>query len=217
MLVHCATRKCTAALSIRTVGRSKRLPGGRRGPQFFPDQVEGLPESVLTADDVPPWPWQQIDSPAQRTKIAGYYNCVHRIDATIGMLTDFLREADHWDDTLIIFLGDHGPPFARGKTSCYEAGLRVPFLARWPGVSEPHVSKRLVGSVDIYPTILDAAGVEISRRLHGRSLRPVLTASDSADCGGLWWRNSISTGPPLFSPDAPSRWPLQVDSQLACR
>jgi N-sulfoglucosamine sulfohydrolase len=51
-----------------------RLPGGQRGPQYFPDQVDGLPESILTADDVPPWPWQQIDSPAQRTKIAGYYN-----------------------------------------------------------------------------------------------------------------------------------------------
>lgn len=164
-----------------------RLPGGGQGPQYFPDQVEGLPTSVLTAEDVPAWPWQQIDSPAQLAKIAGYYNCVHRIDAAIGMLTAMLHETNQWDDTLIIFLGDHGPPFARGKTSCYEAGLRVPFLARWPGVSQPHVSKRLVGSVDVYPTILDAAGIEMPERLHGRSLRPVLTASDSAD-----WRSTLA-------------------------
>ncbi|MBD3675998.1 MAG: sulfatase [Planctomycetaceae bacterium] len=164
----------------------KRLPDGGRGPQYFPDRVEGLPESVLKADDVPPWSWQQIDSPAQRTKIAGYYNCVHRIDAAIGMLTDLLHETNHWADTLIIFLGDHGPPFARGKTSCYEAGLRVPFLARWPGVSESHVSNRLVGSVDIYPTILDAANIEIPDQLHGRSLRPVLVPSDSVD-----WRKAL--------------------------
>ncbi len=164
-----------------------RLPGGGQGPQYFPDQVEGLPKSVLTAEDVPAWPWQQIDSPAQLAKIAGYYNCVHRIDAAIGMLTAMLHETNQWDDTLIIFLGDHGPPFARGKTSCYEAGLRVPFLARWPGVSQPHVSKRLVGSVDVYPTILDAAGIEMPERLHGRSLRPVLTASDSAD-----WRSTLA-------------------------
>ncbi|MCA9136243.1 MAG: sulfatase [Planctomycetales bacterium] len=163
-----------------------RLPGGGQGPQYFPDQVEGLPKTVLTADDVPPWPWQQIDTLKQRTKIAGYYNCVHRIDAAIGMLTDLLKETDHWDNTLIIFLGDHGPPFARGKTSCYEAGLRVPLLARWPGVSQPHVSNRLVGSVDIYPTILDAAGVDTPGRLHGRSLRSVLVDSDSAD-----WRHTL--------------------------
>lgn len=163
-----------------------RLPSGGRGPQYFPDQVDGLPESVLTRDDVPAWPWQQIDTPAQRTKIAGYYNCVQRIDAAIGMLMKLLRETGHWDDTLIIFLGDHGPPFARGKTSCYEAGLRVPFLTRWPGVSQPHVSTRLVGSVDIYPTILDAAGIEMPRQLHGRSLRPVLHVSDLVE-----WRNTL--------------------------
>lgn len=165
----------------------QRMPGGGRGPQYFPDQVEGLPKSVLTAEDVPAWPWQQIDAPEQRTKIAGYYNCVHRIDAAIGMLTQMLHETNQWDNTLIIFLGDHGPPFARGKTSCYEAGLRVPFLVRWPGVSQPHVSERLVGSVDIYPTILDAAGVKLPAKLHGRSLRPVLTASDAAD-----WRSTLA-------------------------
>lgn len=164
----------------------RRKPGGGQGPQYFPDQVEGIPKSVVTAEDVPAWPWQQIDSPEQLTKIAGYYNCVHRIDAAIGMLMQVLQETNQWDNTLIIFLGDHGPPFARGKTSCYEAGLRVPFLARWPGVSQPHVSKRLVGSVDIYPTILDAAGVDMPQRLHGHSLRPILTASDSAD-----WRKTL--------------------------
>jgi len=164
-----------------------RQRGGGRGPQYFPDQVAGLPKSVLTAEDVPPWPWQQIDTPQQRTKIAGYYNCVYRIDAAIGMLTQMLHDTNHWDNTLIIFLGDHGPPFARGKTSCYEAGLRVPFLARWPGVSQPHVSEKLVGSVDIYPTILDAAGVDLPERLHGRSLRPVLTETDSAD-----WRRTLA-------------------------
>ncbi len=164
----------------------RRLPDGSRGPQYFPDQVSGLPESILTANDVPAWPWQQIDTPAQRTKIAGYYNCVHRIDAAIGMLTQLLHETNHWDDTLILFLGDHGPPFARGKTSCYEAGLRVPFLARWPGVSQPHISQRLVGSIDIYPTILAAAGVPEPKAVHGRSLRPVLVDSETSN-----WRETL--------------------------
>ena len=163
-----------------------RLKGGGRGPQFFPDQVQGLPKRLLSAEDVPPWPWQAIDTPDQRTKIAGYYNCVHRIDAAIGMLMQELKEAGHDNDTVIIFLGDHGPPFTRGKTSCYEAGLRVPFIARWPGVSEPHVSDRLVGSVDIYPTLLDAAGAELPKGLHGRSLRPVLKDSKHAP-----WRQTL--------------------------
>lgn len=151
-----------------------RLPNRKRGPSYFPDQVQGLPKKVLQATDVPPWPWQQIDSPEQREKVAGYYNCVHRIDAAIGMLMKELKEAGHADDTLIIFLGDHGPPFFRGKTSCYEAGLRVPFIVNWPGVSQAHVSGRLAGSIDIYPTILDAAGVAQPDGLHGQSLRPTM-------------------------------------------
>ncbi len=165
----------------------KRLPNGDRGPQFFPDQVDGLPAAPLSAEDVPPWPWQQVDSAAQRTKIAGYYNCVHRIDAAIGMLTALLHETKHWDDTLILFLGDHGPPFARGKTSCYEPGLRVPFIVRWPGVSKSHRSAKLVSSVDIYPTILDAAEIKVPEELHGRSLRPVLVDSKSTP-----WRQTMA-------------------------
>lgn len=163
-----------------------RLPNGSRGPQYFPNQVEGLPKYPIVPDDVSPWPWQKIDTPQQRTKIAGYYNCVQRIDLAVGMMVDLLRETGHWKNTLIIFLGDHGPPFARGKTSCYEAGLRVPLLARWPGVSQPHVSSRLVGSIDIYPTILDAAGIEPPRPIHGRSLRPVLVDSQVEN-----WRETL--------------------------
>ena len=163
-----------------------RMPDGSRSPQFFPDRVKDLPKDVLAADDVKAWPWQKIETPAQRKKIAGYYNCVHRIDAAIGMLTDVLRESGHADNTLIIFLGDHGPPFTRGKTSCYEAGLRVPFIVRWPGRSRPHVSERLVSSVDIYPTMLDAAGITPPDNLHGRSLRPVLQPSAEAE-----WRKVL--------------------------
>lgn len=164
----------------------QRLENGNRGPQYFPDRVNGLPENVITADEVPPWPWQMIDDPDQRKKIAGYYNCVQRIDLAIGMLMDVLKETGQFERTLIMLLGDHGPPFARGKTSCYEAGLRVPFLIRWPGVSQSHVSNRLVGSIDIYPTILDAAMIERPQGLHGSSLRSVLVEDEDAE-----WRETL--------------------------
>ena len=163
-----------------------RLPDGSRSPQYLPNQVQGIPETLLSAHDVPAWPWQGIDTPEQRTKIAGYYNCVHRIDVAIGKLMEILKETGHDENTLIIFLGDHGPPFTRGKTSCYEAGLRVPFIVNWPGVSKPCASDRLVGSIDIYPTILDAAGVDAPTGLHGRSVRSVLRNSNTHN-----WRNTL--------------------------
>jgi N-sulfoglucosamine sulfohydrolase len=163
-----------------------RLPDGSRSPQYLPDQVQGLPKELVTVDEIGPWPWQGIDTPEQRVKIAGYYNCVHRVDIAVGMLMELLEEKGQSENTLIIFLGDHGPPFTRGKTSCYEAGLRVPFIAHWPGVSQPHVSERLVGSIDIYPTILDAVGIDRPSNLHGRSLRPVLRENSSAR-----WRDTL--------------------------
>ena len=163
-----------------------RNSDGSRGPQYFPDQVKRLPERLLTAADVSAWPWQGIDTPRQLAKIAGYYNCVQRIDIAVGLLMDMLRETGADDDTLIIFLGDHGPPFVRGKTSCYESGLRVPFIVNWPGVSEPHVSRKLVSAADIFPTILDAANVGDERDVHGRSLRAVLRPTGNAN-----WRKTL--------------------------
>ena len=169
-----------------------RLSGkdGQRGPQYFPDQVEGLPHALLGPEDIAPWPWQQIDTPAQRKKIAGYYNCVHRLDAAIGRLLKELEASGQASNTLIILLGDHGPPFARGKTSCYEAGLRVPFLVRWPGISQPHISERLVSSVDIYPTILDAVGADVPEGIHGRSLRSILAPAE--DSRVIAWRQTLA-------------------------
>ena len=112
-------------------------------------------------------------------RVANYYNAVLRLDAGIGMLLELLHEYGHAESTLVVFLSDHGPPFTRGKTTAYEAGLRVPFLVRWPGVSKPMVSNALVSAVDILPTILDAAGVEAPSGLHGSSLRYVVRGTDT--------------------------------------
>ena len=62
----------------------------------------------------------------------------------------------------------------------------MPFIARWPGVSQPHVSESLVGSIDIYPTVLDAVGIDRPANLHGRSLRPVLEENNGAN-----WRDTL--------------------------
>jgi len=162
---------------------------GRRpqGAPAFPDVVKGVPMSPIHAEDVAAWPWQGVDTPVMRRRIAGYYNCVQRVDAAVGMILESLAQIGQQDKTLVIFLGDHGPPFSRGKTTCYNAGLRVPFLLRWPGVSEPHVSEQFVSAVDIAPTIFDAAGLPIPDFVQGMSLRPVAGTSSSAG-----WRDVLA-------------------------
>jgi N-sulfoglucosamine sulfohydrolase len=151
----------------------------------FPPRIDGLPENPLSPGPKTLFPFQQIDTPSQRVRTAGYYNAVQRLDDGIGMLVDVLDKHDHQGDTLVIFVGDHGPPFARGKTTVYESGVRVPFLVRWPGVSKSMRSSAMVSTIDILPTILDATGIAHEEKLHGESLRPVVQDADAS------WRNYL--------------------------
>jgi len=141
---------------------------------YFPPQVDGLPANPIPPSEKTLFAFQQIDTPEQQVRTAGYYNAVQRLDDGIGMLMDVLEKYHHYADTLVIFIGDHGPPFARGKTTVYEAGIRIPFIVRWPGVSKPMRSNAMVSTIDILPTILDAAGIAPTGKMHGKSLRRVL-------------------------------------------
>lgn len=152
------------------MGRSPRPP-----KEAFPTQYKGIPETPLTVGQVDSFPFQQIDEPEQIERTTQYYNAVMRFDTGVGLLLDALADAGYAENTLILFVGDHGPPFFRGKTSCYEGGVRVPLIAYWPGVFESgDRSEALVSTVDLLPTILDAVGAPIPDGLHGRSLRTTL-------------------------------------------
>lgn len=153
----------------------------------YPAQVSGLPKKPTCLDEVTAWPFQRVEDKAVLEQVANFYSSVRRLDEGIGLLMEKLRASGQLDNTLIIFLGDNGPPFIRGKTTCYEAGLREPFLLRWPGVTKPGlVSEAFVSSVDILPTILDAAGVAIPPHVQGRSLRKVGAGDNTG------WRTTIA-------------------------
>lgn len=152
---------------------------------FF-TQVNGYPQLPFGPTDVPPFPWTGLeDTPERREKMAGYYNGIARLDAGIGMLLDQLAQSGLAKNTIVIFIGDHGPPFRRGKLTCYEAGLRIPLLVSWPGRISPNmVNKSLVSTVDIMPTVLKAAGLPVPQNLAGRSLMP-LFQGDTANWRGI--------------------------------
>ena len=148
----------------------------------FHRQVEGVPADPHAPAQMRPFPFHPVEqlTEAVREDMAGYYNGVARLDAGVGLLLDALRQSGHADDTLVVFVGDHGPPFPRGKNSCYEAGLKVPFLVRWLGASRPHRDDRLVSTIDLLPTALDAAGVAAPAGLPGASLRPLMGGGAAA-------------------------------------
>jgi N-sulfoglucosamine sulfohydrolase len=153
----------------------------------FLAQQNGIPERPLTANEVKTPPSVGLDAPRFRRDLANYYNCVQRLDTGIGMLLEELRRSGHDKDTLVIFLGDHGAQFPRGKLTCYEVGVRVPLLIRWPGKPVGFVRDELVSTVDILPTILEATAIAQPTNLAGRSLAPLFQSDRVA------WREYLCT------------------------
>ena len=138
-------------------------------------QLNGLPTFPQTAADVKTLPWIGIDNERLRGHVADYYNCLARLDTGVGLLLEELANSGKADNTLVIYLGDHGAQFSRGKTSVYEGGLRVPLIVRWPGHAKAgHVSQELVSSLDILPTVLQSTHTQPPGGLDGRALQPLL-------------------------------------------
>ncbi len=115
--------------------------------------------------------------------VARYYAMVEWFDETCGELLGHLDKKDLSSNTLVVYIGDNGwiqqpdgPGFApRSKQSANEGGVRQPTMFRWPGVIQPgNRGEQLCSSVDIVPTVLAAAGVEIPKQLPGYNLLPIL-------------------------------------------
>ncbi len=145
---------------------------------FQSEPVNGLPEHWVIPNDIKVPAYVGVDSPRLRESIANYYNCLSRLDACMGLLMEALEKSGKRDDTLVIWLSDHGSQLARGKVTCYEAGLRVPMIIDWPGVDVPHREPRMVSTLDVLPTILAATGLQMpaegSIELPGCDLGPLL-------------------------------------------
>jgi arylsulfatase A-like enzyme len=105
------------------------------------------------------------------------------IDRLVKGIVNELRHAGELDDTLIVFTSDNG--FLRGqhriesgKASLYEQAIRVPLLVRGPGFPEGVRDDRLVGNIDLAPTILELTGAPADLELDGRSLLPFERSRD---------------------------------------
>jgi arylsulfatase A-like enzyme len=123
-------------------------------------------------------------------RLARYFAMVEWFDETCGQLLDHLDARGLRENTLVVFLVDNGwiqalapaghPELprkvgfaARSKLSPNEGGLRTPVLLRWPGRVRPGRYLDLVSTIDIAPTILAAAGVDVPANLPGLNLLPV--------------------------------------------
>jgi len=140
---------------------------------WLPQECD-IPPQPLGADDVAVPAGVGVDSPRLRAHAANYYNCLSRLDTGVGMLLEELDNSGQADNTLVVFITDHGPQFSRGKGAIYELAVQVPCMVRWPGKSAPGmIADHMVSCIDVMPTILDALEIEPPEPLPGRSLQPL--------------------------------------------
>jgi len=130
------------------------------------------------------------DDPVLREDWARYLDSVVQVDREVGAIMDQLEQKGLSDNTVVIFITDHGVSHARGKQYCYEEGVHIPFIVWAPGrVSGGAVSDDFVAHIDMAATSLHFAGIPIpdwmeSRTLFGDAVRPreyVVTARDRCD------------------------------------
>lgn len=114
--------------------------------------------------------------PEVREEMRNYYNSVKRGDDCVGAVLNALKASGQQNNTVVVFVSDHGMPLPYAKSSLYPDGVRTPWVVVWPNhVSAGIVDDRhLVSAIDFMPTILDITETEHPDGLQGRSLLPLI-------------------------------------------
>jgi arylsulfatase A-like enzyme len=116
-----------------------------------------------------------VDTPKTRQALANYYQDITTTDRHVGDVLGSLKKHGLEEDTLFVYTSDQGSEWPHCKWTVYDTGLRVPFLARWPGrVPRGAVSDALASLVDVTPTFIEVAGGKVPAGLDGRSFQDVL-------------------------------------------
>lgn len=137
---------------------------------------------TLTGKELVRWKYQRY--------MQDYLACVQGVDDGVGKVLDYLDQTGLAKNTIVIYSADNGWYLGDlglyDKRFMYEPGLRVPLLARGPGIQAGRLPTQFVVNIDLAPTFLDLAGIPVPASMQGRSLAPLLRGAAPAD-----WRTSV--------------------------
>jgi uncharacterized sulfatase len=157
---------------------------------MYPWEKIQLPrESADVRQGVPPVAYTRTKGDEAMTEkekkqgIAGYYAATSFMDAQVGLLLDAMDRLGLWENTIVIFFGDHGFHLADHgglwrKMTLFERATRVPLIIAAPGTKGGVVSPRLAELVDLYPTLTDSCKLPSVEGMEGTSLVPLLEQPD---------------------------------------
>jgi Arylsulfatase A and related enzymes len=141
-------------------------------------QIRTRPHTFVHDPAKAPLPAYHPDTPEVRKDWAQYYDNITTMDGQAGALLRALEEDGLAEDTIVFFYGDHGSGMPRSKRWPYNSGLRVPLLVRIPekfrNLRSPDsrpgaVSDRMVGFIDLAPTVLSLAGIKPPVHMQGNA------------------------------------------------
>ncbi|MCP3919424.1 MAG: sulfatase [bacterium] len=154
----------------------------------FIERHASEPFFVYVAHPMPHVPLHASDAFRGRTARGLYGDVIEEIDAGVGDILRALERLELDDDTLVVFTSDNGPwlsygdhggstgPLREGKGTTFEGGVRVPFLARWPGhIPAGTVCAEPAMTIDVLPTIARLVGAELpDHPIDGKDVWPLL-------------------------------------------
>ncbi|MEC9036314.1 MAG: sulfatase-like hydrolase/transferase [Verrucomicrobiota bacterium] len=117
-------------------------------------------------DTLPPY---YPDTPVVREDWKRNYELITAMDAWAGSLIKEIKDAGLYEETIIFFWADHGVGLPRAKRWLYGSGTHIPLIVRVPGKEGGQIDTQLVSSVDLGPTVLNLAGIEVPDKLQGRA------------------------------------------------
>jgi arylsulfatase A-like enzyme len=164
--------------------RPAALPENRQTivRDLTPADLKREPPAGLAGDDLLQWKYRRF--------MHDYLACVQGIDDSVGRVLDHLESTGLAANTVVVyttdngwFMGEHG---LYDKRFMYEPGLRVPLIARGPGIRAGGTPAEFVANIDLAPTFLALAGLPVPDWMQGRSLVPLLRGEPLVD-----WRTSV--------------------------
>ncbi len=150
------------------IKRPNLAPDVRKRPAFD-EENSVAPEAVVVPPFLP-------DTRTSRSHIARLYDNVSRMDVQIGEVLKDLEEDGLLENTIVMFMSDHGDCLPRSKRWIYDSGIKVPLIIHYPekylpkNREQPSRDKNLYSFVDLAPTVLELAGVEVPQWVQGKSM-----------------------------------------------
>lgn len=179
-----------------------------RGVAFIKESVTaGAPFFLYVAHPMPHVPLFVSDERSGNSSSGLFGDVIQEIDWSMGEIMAALEAAGVVDNTLILFASDNGPwlsygnhagsalPLREGKGTTFDGGIRVPFLATWPGIIPEGLEISTPAmTIDLFPTLAGLIGAELpAHAIDGKDIWPLITGESTTspqEAYFFWYHNN---------------------------